>query len=162
MPVWALLRGVRSTAKSSPLGWPEAPRIPSKIECSLTHFGLARGDNDASLSDLKTAFEKRKDETEGHVERPQQVSEGTLHIPALATAEAVYAIIYLLLILLPISGAVAWFAGVKPVGSAHALLTNALLGAIALHIAGALFQHFIRRSSVLMRMFRPEGARHRA
>lgn len=78
-------------------------------------------------------------------------------------AEAVHGVIYLLLILLPISGAVAWFAGVKPAGSVHALLTNLLLGAIVLHIAGALFQHFVRRSSVLMRMFKPEQApRHRS
>lgn len=76
-------------------------------------------------------------------------------------AEAVHGIIYLLLILLPLSGAVAWFAGMEPAGSAHALLTKILLGAVLLHIAGALFQHFIRRSTVLMRMFRPEGARHR-
>lgn len=73
-------------------------------------------------------------------------------------AEAVHGIIYLLLILLPISGSVAWFAGVEAAGSAHALLTKLLLGAIALHIAGALFQHFVRRSGVLMRMFRPERA----
>lgn len=42
----------------------------------------------------------------------------------------------------------------------HALLTTLLLGAIVLHIAGALFLHFIRRSDVLMRMFRLEGARN--
>lgn len=71
-------------------------------------------------------------------------------------AEAVHGAIYVLLILLPVSGSVAWFLGVEAAGSAHALLTNLLLGAIALHIAGALFQHFVRRSGVLMRMFRPE------
>lgn len=74
------------------------------------------------------------------------------------TAEAVHGAIYVLLVLLPVSGAVAWFASVEPAGSAHALFTNLLLGLIVLHIAGALFQHFVRRSSVLMRMFKPERA----
>jgi cytochrome b561 len=72
------------------------------------------------------------------------------------TAEAAHRTIYLLLFLLPLSGAVAWFLGVKLAGDVHELLQNVLLVMIALHIAGALFQHFILRSQVLMRMFRPE------
>ena len=72
------------------------------------------------------------------------------------SAEAVHGSIYLLLLLLPVSGAVAWFLGVQMAGDAHELLQNLLLAAIALHIAGALFQHFVLRSQVLMRMFRPE------
>lgn len=72
-------------------------------------------------------------------------------------AEAVHGLIYLLLFLLPISGSVAWFLGVEAAGDAHGLFKNLLLGAIVLHITGALFQHFIRRSDVLMRMFKPEN-----
>jgi cytochrome b561 len=45
---------------------------------------------------------------------------------------------------------------VKLAGDVHELLQNVLLVMIALHIAGALFQHFILRSQVLMRMLRPE------
>lgn len=71
-------------------------------------------------------------------------------------SEAVHRLIYLLLILLPVSGAIAWFLGMEIGGEAHEILQNVLLAAIALHIAGALFQHFIRRSQVLMRMFRPD------
>ena len=71
-------------------------------------------------------------------------------------AEAVHGLIYLLLILLPVSGMVAWFAGIKGAGDAHDLMKTLLLSAIALHVAGALFQHFILRSDVLMRMFRPQ------
>ena len=74
------------------------------------------------------------------------------------TAEAVHGAIYLLLFLLPVSGLVAWFLGVEAAGDVHELLKNLLLGAIVLHIAGALFQHFVRRSDVLMRMFKPERA----
>jgi cytochrome b561 len=71
-------------------------------------------------------------------------------------AEAVHRLIYLLLLLLPITGTAAWFLGIRSAGNVHELLTTLLLVAIALHIAGALFQHFIRRSDVLMRMLRPE------
>ena len=72
------------------------------------------------------------------------------------SGEAIHALIYLLLFLLPLSGLAAWFFGIKLAASAHELMTNVMLGAIALHIAGALFQHFVRRSDVLMRMFLPE------
>ncbi|MCR5858617.1 cytochrome b [Mesorhizobium sp. J428] len=71
-------------------------------------------------------------------------------------AEAVHLLIYALLIALPLSGAVAWFAGVAASAKVHEWLTNALLGAIAVHIGGALFQHFVRRSDVLMRMLSPQ------
>jgi cytochrome b561 len=71
-------------------------------------------------------------------------------------AEAVHGSIYVLLLLLPITGAVAWFLGVRAAADVHALLTNLLLAAIVFHVAGALFQHFVRRSQVLMRMFRPQ------
>jgi cytochrome b561 len=71
-------------------------------------------------------------------------------------AEAVHVSIYLLLLLLPLSGAIAWFLGVKAAGDVHELLKSVLLAAIALHVAGALFQHFILRSQVLMRMLRPQ------
>jgi cytochrome b561 len=71
-------------------------------------------------------------------------------------AEAVHGLIYLLLLALPITGAIAWFIGLETAGIVHEKLQTILLVAIALHIAGALFQHFVRRSTVLMRMFRPE------
>ena len=71
-------------------------------------------------------------------------------------AHVVHLAIYGLLFLLPLSGAAAWFIPLPIAGSVHALFTDALLVAIALHVAGALFQHFVRRSAVLMRMLAPE------
>lgn len=71
-------------------------------------------------------------------------------------AEVVHVAIYALLLLLPLSGLIAWFLAVPSAGSIHVLMTNALLVAIVLHVAGALFQHFVRRSDVLMRMLRPK------
>lgn len=72
-------------------------------------------------------------------------------------AEAVHGSIYVLLILLPISGMIAWFLRIEFAGDLHEMLKNILLGAIALHIAGALFQHFVRRSDILIRMFQPKS-----
>ena len=72
------------------------------------------------------------------------------------SAEAVHIAIYALLLLLPLTGLVAWFLGVPAAGSIHVLFKNALLAAIVLHVAGALFQHIVRRSDVLMRMLRPD------
>ncbi|MBX3572307.1 MAG: cytochrome b/b6 domain-containing protein [Mesorhizobium sp.] len=71
-------------------------------------------------------------------------------------AEAIHGLIYLLLILLPVTGAAAWFFSVRTAANVHDILQNVLLLAIALHVSGALFQHFVRRSQVLMRMFRPD------
>lgn len=71
-------------------------------------------------------------------------------------SEIIHVAIYALLLVLPLSGLVAWFLEVPAAGLIHVLLQNALLAAIALHVAGALFQHFIRRSDVLMRMLRPD------
>ena len=71
-------------------------------------------------------------------------------------AEAIHGLIYLLLFLLPLSGMVAWFAGAEGAAAAHVLFKTVLLAAIVLHVAGALFQHLVRRSDVLMRMLRPQ------
>lgn len=76
--------------------------------------------------------------------------------PLQIVAAAVHGSIYVLLILMPLSGAVAWFAGVEAAGDAHELLQTLLLGAIVLHVGGALFQHVFLRSQVLIRMFRPQ------
>lgn len=77
--------------------------------------------------------------------------------PAIARfgAHAVHGLIYVLLFLTPLSGAAAWFLGVEEAGDAHEALKSALLILIVLHIAGAIFQQFVMRSGVLMRMFRP-------
>lgn len=71
-------------------------------------------------------------------------------------AEAVHGSIYLLLLALPVSGLVAWLLAWELAGDLHGLLQNLLLGAIALHVAGALFQHFVFRSQVMMRMLRAD------
>ncbi|MBX3531600.1 MAG: cytochrome b [Rhizobiaceae bacterium] len=74
-------------------------------------------------------------------------------------AEAVHGSIYILLLLLPLSGSAAWFFAIEAAADAHEFFKTLLLAAIVLHVGGALFQHFLRRSDVLMRMFRAESAK---
>ena len=77
-------------------------------------------------------------------------------LPMRLVADVVHWGIYALLVALPLTGAVAWFAQVPAAAKIHAFLTDILLYAIALHVGGALFQHYVRRSDVLVGMFRPE------
>jgi len=70
--------------------------------------------------------------------------------------DAVHWAIYLFLLLLPVTGSIAWFLGIEIAGEAHEWIQKFLLAAIALHIAGALFQHLVMRSQVLLRMFQPQ------
>jgi cytochrome b561 len=73
-------------------------------------------------------------------------------------SESVHGLIYLMLLSLPVSGALSWFLDIGLAAVVHEYLQALLLGLIAAHIAGALFQHLIRRSDVMMRMFASEKA----
>ncbi len=70
-------------------------------------------------------------------------------------AAATHGALYLLLALLPVTGLVAWFADVGAAADAHEALKTLLLLLVAAHVAGALYQHFVRRSGVLGRMLPP-------
>jgi len=67
-------------------------------------------------------------------------------------AKAVHILFYVLLIGLPLSGAVAWFFGIKQSALSHGLGTKLLLAVIILHIAAALLHHFVLKTNVLKRM----------
>jgi cytochrome b561 len=64
--------------------------------------------------------------------------------------------LYALLILMAVSGGLAWFGGQNWAGDTHEVLRGLLLILIALHIVGAFFQHFVLKSDVLTRMRKPE------
>ncbi|MBU1174246.1 MAG: cytochrome b/b6 domain-containing protein [Alphaproteobacteria bacterium] len=74
--------------------------------------------------------------------------------PALARilSQSVQGLLYLSVIAMPLSGAVGWFFGVGGAIEAHGIIKNLILLLVALHIAGALAQHFVFKSNVLMRM----------
>ena len=70
-------------------------------------------------------------------------------------AAAVHFILYALLLVMPISGSVAWFFGIEAAGEAHSMARFVLLPAVLLHVAGALAHHFLFRDETMKRMVRP-------
>ena len=73
-----------------------------------------------------------------------------------ALARVTHAGFYLLMILMPASGAAAWFGGVEAAASVHSLLKVVLLALVALHVVGALYHHFVLKDGLLHRMRRAE------
>ena len=69
-------------------------------------------------------------------------------------ARATHVTLYLLLLLLPISGLVAWYGGVRTSGEVHSLMTTLLLIVAGVHVLGAAYEHFVLKSDVLRRMLR--------
>ncbi|MCC2099280.1 MAG: cytochrome b [Hyphomicrobiales bacterium] len=70
-------------------------------------------------------------------------------------AGAAHIILYLAIIIMPISGSVAWFVGAEAAGEAHEIGKPVIIIVVALHALGALYQHFVAKSDVLMRMLKP-------
>lgn len=69
-------------------------------------------------------------------------------------ATAVHTTLYIVLLVGPISGLIAYF-GVADVGDSHALVRPALFILVILHVAGALYNQFVRKDGTLTRMLRP-------
>ena len=63
--------------------------------------------------------------------------------------------LYVLMVLMPISGAVAWFGGAEAAAEAHEVMKALLLLLVGLHIAGALYQQFVLKTNIMARMKRP-------
>ncbi|MCR4264978.1 cytochrome b [Nitratireductor sp. ZSWI3] len=70
-------------------------------------------------------------------------------------AATVHVILYAVIFGMPVTGALAWFLGVSSMGEVHELAKPVIVIAVALHAAGALWQHFVVKSDVLVRMLRP-------
>ena len=62
--------------------------------------------------------------------------------------------LYAVLVLMPISGMVAWFGGIEDAGEVHELLFGALFALVALHTVAALFHHYILKDGLIWRMVR--------
>ncbi len=65
--------------------------------------------------------------------------------------------LYALMILMPVSGSIAWFGGVEATARGHNVLKIVLLALVALHVAGALYHQLILRDGTLARMRRARG-----
>lgn len=71
-----------------------------------------------------------------------------------ALAHLTHGMLYVLLILMPVSGAVAWFGASQTAADGHGLLRFGMLGFVALHIIGALYHQFVLKDNLMARMKR--------
>lgn len=70
-------------------------------------------------------------------------------------AHAGHGLLYLLILLMPVAGMVAWFGGQELAGGPHELMANLLIILAAGHAAAALFHQFVLKDGTLRRMVRP-------
>lgn len=71
------------------------------------------------------------------------------------TARVTHFLLYLAMLVVPIAGVVAWAGLNRSAGEAHEVLTSLLMILALVHIGGALFQRFVLKSDVMVRMMRP-------
>ncbi len=71
-------------------------------------------------------------------------------------AHGAHLALYGLLILMVVTGGMAWFGGQRWSAEVHEVLKTLLLLLVALHVAGALYQQLVLKSEVMTRMGRPE------
>lgn len=76
---------------------------------------------------------------------------------AKAAAKAVHAAFYGVLILLPVTGGLAWGTASEDVGAVHEALRAGLLALIALHVGAVAVHQFVWKTGLLDRMRRPEA-----
>ena len=77
--------------------------------------------------------------------------------PALRfAARAVHVAFYAVILLMPATGALAWFGGVEASAAVHRAGMLTILALLLLHIAGALYHHFVLKTDVMRRMLRAE------
>jgi cytochrome b561 len=90
--------------------------------------------------------------------RTRGVPDAPANDPALQkmAAHVTHLALYLLMILLPISGGIAWFGGVLQAGEVHQLLKMLLILVVALHVVAALYHQFVVKDRLLLRMMRAE------
>jgi cytochrome b561 len=74
--------------------------------------------------------------------------------PLAIAARASHHLFYLLLVVFPISGLVAYYVNPAAAGF-HSLARPVFIVLIAIHAGAALWHQFVRRDGLLMRMFRP-------
>ena len=67
--------------------------------------------------------------------------------------------LYLILFVMPITGAMAWFLGYASMAEIHAYAKPLIILAVIVHFAGALMQHYVAKTNVLVRMMKPEARR---
>lgn len=72
-------------------------------------------------------------------------------------AMVVHLVLYAAIFLMPLTGAAAWYFGIGWLGEVHEFGKPVIIVAVLLHAAGALWQHFVQKSDVLVRMLKPNA-----
>ncbi len=75
--------------------------------------------------------------------------------PMKLAAHAVHVALYALILLMPVTGALAWWLGLETMREIHSIGENVIMIVVGLHIVGALYQHFWAKTDVLRRMLSP-------
>jgi cytochrome b561 len=79
--------------------------------------------------------------------------EGNSRLIHIASA-AVHGALYLLLLMMPMSGSVAWFIGIEDAGEVHEILWFGLQVLVLAHVAAALYHQFVLKDGLIRRMMR--------
>ena len=79
--------------------------------------------------------------------------EGNSRLIHIASA-AVHGALYLLLLMMPISGSVAWFIGVEDAGEVHEILWFGLQVLVLAHVLAAIYHQFVLKDGLIRRMTR--------
>ena len=79
--------------------------------------------------------------------------------PKMWIAAATQVFLYLILFVMPITGGMAWFLGYASMAEIHAYAKPLIILAVIVHFAGALMQHYVAKTNVLVRMMKPEAKR---
>lgn len=65
-----------------------------------------------------------------------------------------HALLYVLIVAVPVGGILAWFAGIAEAGDLHIYAANALMILAGVHAAAALVHHFLLKDETLVRILR--------
>ena len=70
-------------------------------------------------------------------------------------AKLAHLVLYAVIFLMPLSGVLAWYFGLREIGELHEIGKPVIIVVVAVHAAGALWQHFVVKTDVLRRMLKP-------
>lgn len=72
-------------------------------------------------------------------------------------AHLTHMVLYALMILMPVSGLIAFFGGVETAAEAHGIMRVIMLLFVLLHIVGAFYQQFVLKTNIMDRMRTPSA-----
>ncbi|CUH74871.1 cytochrome b [Tropicibacter naphthalenivorans] len=67
-------------------------------------------------------------------------------------AHAVHWALYVLLVLIPVSGMAAWGVGIRAAGEVHEVVVGLTIWLVGLHVIAALFHQFVLKDGLMLRM----------